>query len=347
MVHATSLPSKSLCGFRIITGIFLLFFATPNFLWLNEVPKIFFNPPIFSLAYFANDFPSIIWLFVFNLLLILSSFNIILGIKTRASTFVYLLSFIVLSSFQFSFGKVDHVSLLLLAMLFCLAFSEWGRDLALVPDKALNSDFNIKSLSLLSVLICFSFFSAGFEKALHWINFDFSTSGSAAWYYKQQRAYLLGPYVPGIFPFWAFKILDFIAVAFELSPFIFLLIGPKAWRLWLISACIFHLCNTLFFNILFNPFAIAYLAFADSSTFYDWLKRKADTTFMLTTLLMITVVLIYRIYLLTTNCHAANLFLSDNDSEGTLYFAIGIWILSISMLLFTLRKTKHMQFLPN
>jgi hypothetical protein len=54
-------------------------------------------------------------------------------------------------------------------------------------------------------------FTAGFDKALHWINFDLSTGG--------------------------FLSLDATAVAFELSPFFSLLAGRAAWLL--VATC-FH-----------------------------------------------------------------------------------------------------------
>jgi hypothetical protein len=336
--NATSLPLESLCCFRILSGIFLLFFFTPNLLWLSEVPTVFFKPPLFSIANLADDFPDMRFMLVVNALLILCSFTITAGIKTRLSTAVYLVSFIFLSSFQFSFGKIDHTAMLLLVMLFCLAFSDWGCLLAIVPDQPLKRNFNTRSLSLLSVLICFGFFSAGFDKALHWINLDFNTSGSAAWYYKQERAYLLGPFVPGLVPFWGFKVLDYVAVAFELSPILFLLTGPRAWRMWLIFACLFHLSNTVFFNLDFTPFAIAYLAFADYSSLYNWLKRNAKRTIIVSGSFILVLVFLYRIHLLLTNVQSLNLFVLDIDVKGSLYFSIVIWVLSISLLILNVRQ---------
>jgi hypothetical protein len=220
-------------------------------------------------------------------------------------------------------------------MLFCLAFSDWGHLLSIIPDKQLKNSFNTRSLSLLSVLICFGFFSAGFDKALHWINYDFSTSGSIAWYYKQQRSHLLGPFFPVLVPFWGFKIVDYIVVAFELSPLIFLLSGPKAWRLWLVGACVFHFCNTVFLNINFSSFALAYLAFADWSLLYEWLERRINKTILSLSLLIIACVLLYRIFLLATNTYSSNLFVSDDNVKGTLYFSIAIWMGSILLLIST------------
>jgi hypothetical protein len=107
-------------------------------------------------------------------------------------------------------------------------------------------------------------FTAGFDKALHWINFDLSTGGFLSWfysgYYILDRKLLLAPLVYRVPP-QLFKILDYAAVAFELSPFFFLLAGRTAWRAWLLVAICFHLANALLLNIPFYGQVLVYLPF--------------------------------------------------------------------------------------
>jgi len=114
-------------------------------------------------------------------------------------------------------------------------------------------------------------FTAGFDKALHWINFDLSTSGFLSWfyggYYTLDRKLLLAPLVLKLHPHLT-KVLDFAAVALELSPFLFLLAGRTAWRAWLLIATCFHLANALVLNIPFYFHVIVYLPFVALSRFF-------------------------------------------------------------------------------
>jgi hypothetical protein len=174
-------------------------------------------------------------------------------------------------NFQYSFGKIDHENLIY-ALLFCMAFSDWGCGLALWPDKMMKSEWAGKSLAVLSVFICFAMFTAGFGKALVWVDLDTSTSGFLGWSQRgiieQGRNYLLSDLVASFPPF-LLEAIDYIAVIFELSPIIFLLYSKSAWKIWLLVACFFHLGNTLFLNIPFMSHSLLYLVFVDFSWLYD------------------------------------------------------------------------------
>jgi hypothetical protein len=61
------------------------------------------------------------------------------------------------------------------------------------------------------------------------------------------------------------ELADYVAPAFELSGFAFLLYSRRAWRLWLLLACGFHLGNALLLNIAFTQQALTYLIFVDLS----------------------------------------------------------------------------------
>ncbi len=224
-------------------------------------------------------------------------------------------------------------------------FSGWGQYLAVLPDKVTNISSTAKSLSLLSVLICFGFFSAGFVKTVHWINFDLNISGTAKWFYSQfysieREQLLLAPYIKYL-PFWTFKIMDFIAVSFELSPLLFLLLGRKAWRVWILIACVFHMFNTLMLNINFIFTSIAYLCFAD---FTPWFKKikylsalKSVKSVICSSLALIIIV---RVYYSFNLIFATNIFFPEYSVEMNLYFALLIWnIIIILLFKSTFRKT--------
>ncbi|MBD0257998.1 MAG: hypothetical protein ICV83_19975, partial [Cytophagales bacterium] len=167
VVRSTALSTKSLSAFRVVVGFFLLITHTP-FNWIASAPRALFNPPVLSLANFFDGFPGRAFFIALDAASLLSLACLAMGIRARTSTFVYLLAAIIGQSFQYSFGKIDH-PIMLYALLGCMTFSGWGRHLAVLRDKPTKTDSTSRSLSLLSVLLCFAMFSAGFEKALNWV----------------------------------------------------------------------------------------------------------------------------------------------------------------------------------
>jgi hypothetical protein len=101
-------------------------------------------------------------------------------------------------NFLYSFGKINH-STLVWAVALCLAFTNWGVSYALVSDRHVNPKTATRALATARVLVAFGMLTAGFDKALHWINFDFSTGGFLGWfyggYYILDRKLLLAPMV--------------------------------------------------------------------------------------------------------------------------------------------------------
>ena len=265
---STVVTDSSLGIFRWIFGIFLILFNVPFFGWISQAPNAFFNPPYLSLANLFNEFPGDLFFYILNILIIISVFFLTLGIKARFSSWLLLIAWLIGNNFQFAFGKIDHGSIMILALLLCMNFSNWGTYYALIPDKKLSRNSSKKALALLSVLLAFAMFTAGFEKALNWIDFDFSTGGFMSWfypgYYNLNRTDLLAPVVLEL-PKWIFEFVDYIAVVFELSGFIALLSSKKWWLSWLFVACLFHFSNILLLNIPFNNHFAVYLAFVDFS----------------------------------------------------------------------------------
>lgn len=263
---------KSLSMFRVMMGLFLLIAYVPSFSWIADVPNTFFNPPTLSFANLFDQFPSKLFFVVLDNIILISLICITLGIRAKVFSIIYVISCLIGLSFQYSFGKIDH-SIMQYAMIGCMAFSGWGIHLAILPDKKVSIVSTARSLSLLSLLLCFAMFSAGFEKALYWLNFDLTLNGFLMWshytYFNDGRQFLLAPYVKFIPPL-ILKIIDISAVIFELSPFIFLLISRKSWRMWLCIACSFHLANTFLLNIPFVINSIVYLSFVN----YNWLYNK-------------------------------------------------------------------------
>ncbi len=277
VVRSTALGAESLSAFRVVFGLFLLITHTP-FNWIASAPQALFNPPALSLANLFDGFPGRTFFIALDAASLLSLACLAMGIRARTATIVYLLAAIIGQSFQYSFGKIDH-PILLYALLGCMTFSGWGQHLAVLPDQKTKRDSTIRSLSLLSVLICFAMFTAGFEKALHWVDFDLATNGFISWfrlgYYVYDRQFLLSHLVNYCPPL-LLESFDYAAVALELSPLFFLLHSRKGWRVWLLIVCTFHLVNTLLLNIAFIENTMVYLAFIDFTGLYHKLRSRVS-----------------------------------------------------------------------
>ncbi len=266
---ASENDDRSLSLLRILYGLFIVLFATPSFFWIGKVPQSLFLPPFFSLANLFDGFPSYPWLLAIDISLIICTICLLLGVKARYAGILFSLFYIIGSSFQFSFGKIDH-SIMFPLFILGLSFTNWGADNALIPDKKVSKQVQRRVLAILAVLLCFGMFTAGAAKAIHWVDFDLETGGFLDWFYKGffslERKYLLAPFVL-LVPPQTFEIFDYFAVVFELSPIIALLAGRKWWQLWLLVASIFHLGNTLLLNIPFVGHAPVYLSFIPVSSF--------------------------------------------------------------------------------
>ena len=256
---ATDVDEALLPLFRIFAGLHLLLSAPLSYQWIAEAPQGFFRPPL-SLAIYFTDFPSAAFFAVAEWLTVLCSFAILLGIKTRWAAYLLVITSVSALSFKYSFGKIDHGFLSHLTILL-LAHTNWSTNLAILPDKPVSQSMGRTALNLIGLSVCFGFFTAGFEKVFKWIDFDMSQGGFIAWwqmcYFTNDRTDLLAEYVPNL-PVIVLESFDYIAVAFELSPLVFLSLGARCWRFWLLLAGCFHLGNTLFLNIPFQGMVLVY-----------------------------------------------------------------------------------------
>lgn len=324
--RSTAVAEESLGLFRWIFGIFLLLFSVPQFSWISQAPQAFFNPPYLSFANLFSQFPGDLFFYIIDILIVISIFLITLGIRARWFGWLLLACWFLGNNFRFSFGKIDHSDIMLFALLLCMSFSNWGNYYALIPDRN-SHNASKKALALLSVLLAFAMFTAGFEKAFIWIDFNFNTNGFLSWfypgYYDINHTELLAPLVLKL-PKWIFEFADYGAVVFEVSGFIALLSSRKWWLCWLLVGCLFHLSNILLLNIPFNNHFVVYLAFVDFSQIRQWLWRgKASIgkqlKFFLSGLVFVLVIahIIPRIY-------RQNF---EPFSAIELYDGIAIWIL--------------------
>jgi hypothetical protein len=261
--------AHSLGLFRIFWGMYILLFVAPYSAFVSQVPQSFYDPPVLSLAFLFSGFPPYWLMLAGDLVRIWLVVLITIGVKARVCTIVLCLLTFISTNFVYSFGKIDHDTLVY-AVALCLAFTDWGVFYALAPDRSVNPKVAARALATAGILIAFGMFTAGFGKALHWINLDPSRSGFLGWfypgYYTLDRTLLLAPLVPKVPP-QLFKIADFCAVLFELSAFFFLLAGRAGWRIWLLVAAGFHITNALLLNISFHIQVLVYLPFVALARF--------------------------------------------------------------------------------
>ena len=189
----------------------------------------------------------------------------IAGIRVRLAAVVYTLAHLAGAQFAYSFGKIDHNILLPMAG-FYHALTNSGRLVALVPDPP--RVFRLRGETLLAVLLAFGMFTAGLPKALIWFDLDLGRSGFLAWffdgYYSLGRQYLLAPLVLRL-PDFVIESFDYVAIVFELTPFLMLLLGRRFWRGWVIFALVFHIASSLLLNIASYIHMPVYFAFFVSS----------------------------------------------------------------------------------
>lgn len=266
---AMQIDLESLCCFRIVFCLFTVLLNWKSYTWIGSVPDAFFDPPMLSFASLLTEFPSLAFFQTLDILIGVFTFTLFIGFFTRLSTLSLLILIIVGNTFSYSLGKIDH-SVLYLCVLLAMCFQDWGAVLSVDAlfqrsrKTIVGKGEKTVDLTFLAVLITFGFFTAGFGKALNWIDFDLTTSGFLSWFYdgyfNHNRDQLLAPAILKIDIPLLWELVDASAVIFELG-FLLAILSRRSWYLWLTIACIFHLMNCLLLNIAFNANAAAYLAF--------------------------------------------------------------------------------------
>jgi hypothetical protein len=280
VARSTAPAAGGLGVLRILTGLLLLLVLAPYSQWLGEVPQTLFAPPRLSFMNLLPGFPPSYVMAAADATALTLAGMILLGVYARAATLAFVVVGVFMSNAVMCFGKIDHDGMLW-AYLGCMAFSGWGQTLALRPDKPGRPESPARAMALLGVCIGFGMSAVGLHKAFGWVDFDTQTSGVLGWavygYFVDGRHDLLAPYLYQLSP-WHLELVDYAGVLFETSCFVALLLGSLSWRLWLLSACLFHLINTLVLNIPFLQHLPVYLAFVDftqaQARLQGWWERR-------------------------------------------------------------------------
>lgn len=258
IIASSELTDTTLRAYRLVLpGLYLLFYL-PSYNWIATLPDAWYDPPPLSSAVFFSSFPDLWILQITQTLLVLCLALLMAGVKPRLTGLLFCGLHLFITSFEYSVGKIDHVAHLFTLCFFSFSLGNWGGG---VPRKF---RLPIPCGTLLALLLSFGMFTAGFEKAIRWIDFNSDTSGFLSWYfsgyYNLGRDQLLAPFVTAI-PKLGLELMDYSAVALELSPLACLLLGRRYWITWCAIACSFHAGTTLLLNISFPYQLFGYLPF--------------------------------------------------------------------------------------
>jgi len=270
---------KSFSVYRIIFSLYILTFASFNFSWIAEFPDIFFHPPYLSIANLFEGFPPPFFFNTINFLLPALFICILFGFQTRIASILASILLILVFSFQYSFGKIDHYILLVITP-FLLSLSNWGDkysiDSYFQNSKSINNKRNY-GLSLLALCICVGFFTAGFPKYLNWMDFDLETYGVRLWlhrsYYINGNQEYLSGFIINLKNKFFWEFIDYTVVIFEVTFIVACFTTRRIFRIYLCLAAIFHLINYLILNNPFSSYIIVYAAFIDWFTYTEKLKK--------------------------------------------------------------------------
>ncbi|MCU7550100.1 hypothetical protein OCK74_13335 [Chitinophagaceae bacterium LB-8] len=270
--------TKHLAIYRIIYCVFIIVFTgLPSFNWLSNYFNYFFSPPKLSIANLFDSFPNQSFFTFLSVINIISFFFIFWGIWTKYSSIIFTCTYILGSNFVFSFGKIDHGILLYITPLFLglagwgryYSFDNWRRKTTHSEEDTASTDRKTFIISVLALMIGFSFFTAGIVKAYGgWWKWNVEAVRFHLYdhYYSWERVKYLANFFIKIDNHLFWKLLDYLTLSFEIG-FLLSVVHRNIFKYFLSAAVIFHCFVLLMFNITFAANLIVYLLFIDWEKF--------------------------------------------------------------------------------
>lgn len=266
--------------FRIVFAGFLLFFLIPgngtaHFEFLSSMPADYFNPPPGPLR-LLDGYPPLLYFRILRLTIILSAVALLLGFFTKKVSIITGVAVLLLQGGIFSVGKVNHEILIGMVPLI-MAFSNWGAAYSADQYGGQVSDRSIETwpITLLSLLLGFMMFTAGFPKILGgWL--DPATQATQGHLMNQyfengRQALLASAAIKTDTPlFW--ELLDWATVIFE-TGFLFAVWKPRVFKMFAAVAVLFHFSTMMILNIAFLPNIAVYALFLNWPVIHNRMKR--------------------------------------------------------------------------
>lgn len=241
-------------SYRVVFAFLLLIFFLPSWSWMVDLPTSFYLPPYISITSFFSSFPSNPIVIFSDILIVVLFWAILVGIKSRTASFLSCVLLIVMQSFSYSVGKIDHDILFLFSFI-VLASSNGGAKYAFVRDSYLDSIYVDRASNLLALFIGFGMLTSAVPKLLSWIDFSVETSAIWGWYLRSKYILFRDPLFDGVLFHlrdWMVESIEYLIVLFELLALPSLLLGRRFWIAWLTIACVFHLSILIFLGIDFD-----------------------------------------------------------------------------------------------
>lgn len=270
--NSYKIPAEYQSIFRILyCSYVLLILGIPNWSWLGNLSDSTFSPPQFSIAALFTGFPDPAFFKILSILLSVLYVFVLFGYKTKVSSILVTIIYLLGNSFLYSRGKINHVDLLIVVTPLIMAFSSWGHHFSLdSKNTPLNKEkYQNWPVTLLTLIIGFAYFTAGLPKLIKgWLNIDTHAVKGTFFNYYYTNGYqdYLAPYLIRINNDIFWETFDWIAVVFE-TTFLIAIFLPSIFRFYLILAVIFHTLNYLILNIPFVENLIIYVLFINFGLF--------------------------------------------------------------------------------
>ena len=243
---------ESLAIFRLLYATLALVVFVPRYTWVAQFPDSFFDPPPGLTYLFFSGFPPQWFFTLLDSVICVALIFLLAGRRVMCASLFLTGCLIIGNSWAYSFGKIDHDILLVLAPLF-LALAHWdGRR----PVRS-------RPLALFAVMIGVAMLTAAVPKVTTgWLE----TSSSAVFGHAVSNAIFNERQTPA----WQFAVRTFPSVVWELMDystvllegcFILTVVRRRTFRTACAIATLFHFGVAMLMQIMFLPNLVAYAAF--------------------------------------------------------------------------------------
>lgn len=265
--------------YRMGYAAYALLAVVPAALWVDGMPRAFFNPPPGAAA-LASGFPPGGFLLGLNVALAGLLGLLLVGWRTPAASVATGLVLLWSKTWEYADGKINHDILLVLIPLL-LAGSGWGDALSADARRGGTPDplrpRASWALALAAFVAGLAMFGAGALKLMTgWL--DPATHSTFGHLVVNDMGAGRGTWLSGFALAWraplAWEAADWAATLLE-AGFLLALLRQRWMRVALALACLFHLAVWLLFDIVFSASVLAYGAFVAWSRVLPGAARAA------------------------------------------------------------------------
>jgi predicted DCC family thiol-disulfide oxidoreductase YuxK/uncharacterized membrane protein YphA (DoxX/SURF4 family) len=267
--------TRGLPLYRIVVALWLMLFIVPGNSAVSHLPDSFYTPTLGPARLFSG-FPPPWFFWGLDYLIELGAFCLLFGYRTRPVSLILAALLVTGNIFRYSVGKIDH-DILIVAILFCMAWSDWGaRHSSDARKNRAPSASPAWPQALLMFMISLCMFSAALPKARSgWLNPHLEPCRGQFLlnYIGAERPTLVANAMLSISSHLFWKFLDYSTVFLE-GAFIFAMFRLPAMRFIAALACLFH--GSIFFSmaIFFSSNLLAYLCLVDFRIFLRYRPFK-------------------------------------------------------------------------